>query len=651
MFDALRLRKVHRGSMPNPLSLAILGAGPRGVGVLERIAANFGDHREPLVVHLVDPHPPGAGRIWRFDQSPLLKLNSMAEDVTMFTDESSTIEGPIAAGPSLIEWAQLVREGKLTDVAIVDELVAAELRGLTPHSFPTRRLQSHYLDWFFRRAVAALPPCVTVVEHETTALAVADGPRQRVRLATGESIDADVVVYALGHIGAEPAREHRLLADFAAASGATYFPPSFTADADLAGIRPGRPVIVRGMGLAAVDLIVLLTEGRGGRYQTNAAGVLEYVPSGLEPKLHLGSRRGVPYHSKITSELVAPRVQPRYFTPEIAAELVRSRESLGLIDDVFPLIAKELLHGYYHELFVGHPDRVLGSWESVLVELDREDWNSDRLHRAIAELVPNPLDRLDLEQLDRPLAGEHFASADELQRRLRDYIADDLSLRTQPANSAALALFYSLLFSLFALVGTLDSPAWTARTRARELPHWWLNYFSFIASGPPGHRLEELLALSRAGVVDFLGANLEVRTDFASAGFLATSASVNRDVAADVLIDARLPDTDVATTDNALVRSLLESGIGSEELIADDTFTGSTGRIRVDGRAHLIGRDGSTHPSRFAIGPYTSAPFVGAFSRPRTNAISFRENDRVARAVLAALGLREDASVGPGPRI
>ncbi|AZZ50165.1 hypothetical protein C5E02_13700 [Rathayibacter rathayi] len=40
---------------------------------------------------------------------------------------------------------------------------------------------------------------------------------------------------------------------------------------------------------------------------------------------------------------------------------------------------------------------------------------------------------------------------------------------------------------------------------------------------------------------------------------------------------------------------------------------------------------------RYAIGPCTDAPFVGAFSRSRTNAVSFRENDRVARALLRRL--------------
>lgn len=93
---------------------AVIGAGPRGTGLVERLAANapalYGDR--PLDLHLVDPHPPGSGRIRRRDQSPLLWTNSMAEDVTMFTDDTVRQEGPVREGPALDAWAADVREGR-----------------------------------------------------------------------------------------------------------------------------------------------------------------------------------------------------------------------------------------------------------------------------------------------------------------------------------------------------------------------------------------------------------------------------------------------------------------------------------------------------------------------------------------------------------
>lgn len=44
-------------------ALAIIGAGPRGTGLLERIAASAAELLpvgQRLQIHLVDPHPPGA---------------------------------------------------------------------------------------------------------------------------------------------------------------------------------------------------------------------------------------------------------------------------------------------------------------------------------------------------------------------------------------------------------------------------------------------------------------------------------------------------------------------------------------------------------------------------------------------------------------
>lgn len=97
-------------------ALVIVGAGPRGTGLIERIAANAPELYEGrrLDIHLVDPYPPGGGRIWRHDQSPLLWMNSMAEDVTMFTDDTVQQEGPIRPGPALHAWAADVRDGRVT---------------------------------------------------------------------------------------------------------------------------------------------------------------------------------------------------------------------------------------------------------------------------------------------------------------------------------------------------------------------------------------------------------------------------------------------------------------------------------------------------------------------------------------------------------
>ncbi|MFD7664627.1 FAD/NAD(P)-binding protein [Streptomyces sp. NPDC059788] len=612
---------------PTRPCVVLVGAGPRGTGLLERIAANapelYGD--APLDLHLVDPHPPGGGRVWRRDQSPLLWMNSTAEDVTMFTDESVEQEGPVRPGPSLAEWAALVRAG---EIPAPGEL-AGPIRGLGPQGFAGRQVQSAYLEWVYGRAVAALPPRVTVHEHRRRAVRVAGprGGRQQVWLEGRPApLVADLVVLALGHLDAQPPPEQRALAAFAERHRLTYVPSDFTADADLDGLAPGEPVLVRGFGLAFVDLMVLLTEGRGGSYGTGPDGEPVYRPSGREPVLYVGSRRGVPYHSKIGYTWRGERPPlPRFFGPAQVDELLARPGGLDFRRDVWPLIDKELGFAHYHRLFTAHPERVRADRAAFEEKYAAAEPLSDELRALVAAAVPDPADRLDLDALDRPLAGVRHADSQALQDGLRGYIEADLARRHDPAHSPDLAVFLALLSVYGQLV------------RLGDHGPWWHGFFSYLASGPPGPRLRQLLALSRAGVVRFLGAGVTVTADQERGVFRARGTSAPGVlVEARALVEARLPQPTVADTKDALLRGLYDEGAAS---------TG-TGLLAVDPRdGRVLDRAGRPHPRRFALGPHTDARGSGAFSRPRTNAPSFRQNDATARALLRFL--REPAVPEP----
>ncbi len=98
------------GMASTRLDVCVIGVGPRGLSVLERLCANA--RRFPalgaLTVHVVDPHVPGPGQVWRTDQSRHLLMNTVACQVTVFTDDSVDMAGPLAPGPSLYEWARAI---------------------------------------------------------------------------------------------------------------------------------------------------------------------------------------------------------------------------------------------------------------------------------------------------------------------------------------------------------------------------------------------------------------------------------------------------------------------------------------------------------------------------------------------------------------
>ncbi|MFF1509358.1 FAD/NAD(P)-binding protein [Streptomyces sp. NPDC058326] len=583
-------------------SIVIVGAGPRGTGFLERLAANlpelYGD--SPLDLHLVDPHPPGPGRIWRTAQSPLLWTNSRAEDVTMFTDETVDLAGPVRPGPTVAEWA-----------------------GIEGRAFPTRPQQGAYLRWVHERARAALPASVTVHDHRTTAVRIG-GPRegrQRVWLEGGAApLLADLVVLTVGHLDAEPDPEQRALSDFAARHGLVHLPPGFTADADLTALPAGESVLVRGFGLAFVDLMVLLTEGRGGRYE-GEGDALVYVPSGKEPVLHVGSRRGVPYHSKIGYVLDGERPPlPRFFGPGQTDALLGQRVPVDFRRDVWPLVDKELGWAHYHRLFASHPERTTLAWSDFERAYEAAPPRGAELAALVAAAVPDPADRLDLEALDDPLDGIRFTSAHALQHGLRAYVTDDLIRRHDPAHSSDAAV----------LAGLLSVHGQLLRLGDRiDLGGWWHGFFNCLASGPPGPRLRRLLALSHAGVVRFLGPRVTVEADEARGRFRAASAAVPGEwTEARALVEARLPGPTLELTGSPLLRALYEEGTRA-------TTSGLLVVDPVDGR--VLERDGIPHPRRFALGPHTTARTDSAFTRPRTGGVPFRQNDVTARAALTFL--------------
>ncbi|WP_204059897.1 FAD/NAD(P)-binding protein [Microbispora corallina] len=631
-----------RSTQKDPFVVVIVGAGPRGTGVLERLLANAAETppSRPLSVELVDPYPPGGGRVWREEQSPLMWMNATAENVTMFPDETVTCDGPIRSGPSLSEWA--AAEGACAEV--------------TRTTFATRQVQSRYLRWVFDKVVAERPQNVSVRVHATRATRIEGGARtrQRVWLEDRDApLLADVVVLALGHLDAVPCKDQRLLADFADRHALGHLPCAYSADADLSVFRPGEDVLMRGMGAAFIDLMVLLTEGRGGAFAEGADGRLRYVPSGREPRLHVGSRRGVPYRSKISYRLVGdPPPLPRFFSaPEVDARLA-GRDRIGFWDDLWPLMAKEIAYGYYHELFTAHPERVAMPWREFSAAYDGLDWDGEPLRALVEASVPSKADRLDFAALDRPLRGLRFPGSADLQDHVREHIRADVDRRSDRRHSADLGAFLALL-SVYGQLPLLTCLArLPARSRVTDVDGWWQGFFEYVGSGSPRERTRQLLALAEAGVVRFVGADMWVETDEERGVYRAGGASTPDTVEATGLIEARLPDADLPTCTEPLLRSLYRSGEAAEHVLADDDgYAHRTGLLHVSPEDfRVLSRDGVPHPRRFALGPFTNIRRFATFARPRSNALSFRQNDRLAREVLRLLGAPARVSRKDGGR-
>ncbi len=621
--------------MTRPPVLVFVGGGPRTVSLLERLAANAAEllPADGMDIHVIDPFPAGGGRIWRRRQSPLLWMNSVAKDVTIFPDESVVCEGPIVPGPPLDKWVAGPGRAVLAEAGLAE---AAD--SFTADDFASREIASLYLSWTFQRVVASLPGSVTVTTHEQRAVAVADVPggvaRQRVQLEDGSELTADLVVLAQGYLDRRPTAAETALTAAAEANGLTYLPPGFTADIDLAGLRPGQSVLVRGFGLAFIDLMVLVFQGRGGDFVDREDGTLEYRPCGAEPVLYVGSRRGVPYHAKLGYRLgsSAP-VAPTYFTPAAVAALSADGPA-DFATDVWPLIVKELTAAHYCRLFDAHAERTVGSWADFQSELARLDVSGAEFAGVVERAVPDPADRFDIDLIDQPLRGRAFGDHADLSSVLVEYVADDLARRADPRHSADHAVFNALLGVYFVLAGAVVTGRINAQDRVRYMEGEFHGLFSFLASGPPPRRLAEMLALHRAGFVRFAGPDLAITVR--DGHFVGTSRAVPGEIVADALVDARLPRPDVRAASDPVISSLLADGeLAAEDLVAADGTDLGGGQLLADAGCHAVRADRTVHPRRFLLGPSVSGSAGSAgFARPGFNGAGFRQNDAVARELL-----------------
>lgn len=566
----------------------IIGAGPRGTSVLERLlanwAANAGEHAPGASLHvdIVDPYPAGPGRVWRPDQSRLFLMNTQSFYPTVVPTPSAAAAAaaagcpepgpeaalaPALAGTTFDQWRSSQR---VSPEAGLNAAERAELAGLESTGFPSRALYGRYLRSTLDALLQNLPDGVSVAFHEDRATAVHKQAAGgfAVVLGSGTLLAVDSVVLALGHVESLLNLEQRALRRAAESLGLLYVPPAVPADVDWSAIPAGEPVLVRGMGLNFFDVMGQLTEGRGGSF-VGEGSALEYVRSGTEPVIIAASRRGTPYRTKATLQGYYPTsVTLRYLTPESLKRLAVSGVQPGFDHDLWPLLHRDALWAYYSTLVNAQPDAVTDP-AGFLVALDEAlrlrshaagKWE-DTVDSVLAVHVP-PAHRLELLALAAPLAGRSFSSRRELDAAVVDYLRDD-ALRSargehDPLKMTIGALHHgrSVLKSIVADGGITDE-SWMSGLRG-----WFESFVEGLASGPPALRAEQLAALVRAGVVSFVGPDPSFGVDRVTGAFTATSPWVSGGgVRARTMVEALAPANRVGVNDSPLLQQLLREGL------------------------------------------------------------------------------------------
>ncbi|MFD5598980.1 FAD/NAD(P)-binding protein [Leucobacter sp. NPDC058333] len=685
-------------------SIAIIGAGPRGTSLIERIGAHLraaddaGAAPRPLELHLIEESAFGAGRIWRTDQTRELCMNTLADAVTLFTEPTSSIAGPVREGPTLYEWGllALARESATgvdgpsgLDPALSEAIARipathaaqvdahpirtgfaaeyrAELAAFRPETHPSRALYGEYLEWCLERAVSELPAAVRVVRHTGRAVSITrvGAGRERIELAGGERIDADAVALATGWMPrADTETERELGRQVSERPELVWVRPGSPVEQDLSGVPERGNVIVRGLGMGFFDTMALLTLGRGGEFEDDATapGGLRYLQSGREPIMHVTSGRGVPFRAKTLYGSLPPRSEQRFL---LGVDWSREARPIDFDRQFWPRIVADAYFDHYRTLrrvraaattapaeivesVIGsaiQPHTVAGGEAHAPGAGEPLTAVVSAVAAAVAEFVPDPADRLDLLSEMRPVAHP-VESAEEFDDWVVQRVARDLAEAELGRDSALKAGLWSVSSArgVANRVGSLGG----FDAESRKSGFAMLQAVGGMAgSGPPAFRTRQLLALAAVGLVKFIGPAARVRVS--DRGFTAASPLVaDSEVTSSTLIDAWMHFHDLAETADPLAQSLVRAGRARAFRISDRLGgTRATGAFDVDPATGLLvhpggERDTTVHVAGIPVDEQLHDTIISPM--PGTDPPMLRETDRVARS-LVEIALRAAAN-------
>jgi methylaspartate mutase epsilon subunit len=572
--------------------IALVGTGPRGVAVLERLAARLTERppARPVEILALDAVEVGCGRIWRTDQPEYLLMNTPAGEVTMFSGPPDDGPPRAGAGPSLGEWWQAV------DPAHGD-----------PNGYAPRALYGRYLRQVFDTVLAGLPAPVRVRPVRTRVRSLTRSPAGAWRLESPElgGVDVDRVVLTTGHASPEPDGEHARLAAFAARRpGARYVRADSAADMALDDLPAGSVVGVLGLGLSFYDVMAALTVGRGGRFEAAGDG-LRYEPSGREPLLVAGSRSGVPVPARGRNQKPPDHVYVPLLFTRSRMRTARRRGPLDFRRDVEPWLLAEMdlvHHGTALRRLYGKQAVTLFH-ERVTETVDPTDPRAAVVEQA-RRLGGPALPALDLPARARPFAGRRFGSPEAYHRVVADHVRRDLAEAEEGNVDGPVKAALDTLRDVRAVLRVaVDHGGLTAASH-REFLASFVPVASALSAGPPRVRLHQVLALLDAGVLRLLGPGSVFTGDDRTGRWRGDAAQVSgAAVLLDAFVDARIPTPDVRRDPAPLTRSLLRAGVWSSFTNASAGGRLRTGGVHVTGAPyHPVRSDGAPEQDLYVLG-------------------------------------------------
>jgi hypothetical protein len=651
----------------------IVGAGPSCVYALERLVA-WVTHCDlydlPLSICIFERSGLfGAGEVNSDVQPPTSLMNRIAAQVSFAADASNWDAGPllpISARPTLHEW-WLRRTGSVPDQKVAPQ----------PGDIPSRRLHGIALKEAFNQHLVFLRAAGLAVdlhaEEVVDVVATTGTSELSVHSSQGLRVAADRVLFLTGN--AWCFEQHISLQKTNPDESFRIAPP-YPLDRQLTEVRvpAGRVVGIDGLGLTAIDVILHLTEGRGGRFVASPSGStdetssLVYVPSGNEPSEIIGfSPSGLlpccrPNNEKLNDTDL--HYKGKFFTAETVNQLRISRgipvyrsggcklRQLDFEADVLPVLVLELAR-LYHLTYYGNRlesliDKVVGNRFTAFVsdslplsqEIDRHgavDFLLDPLLQMVQRLKWSPVDaslppdmQFDWRSLFWPASslGSRITQSSAQITGLSwtqwiinfielDLAAGSLGNLRNPIKAACDGVFRDLRHVFCEVV---DNGGLTPGSD-RFFRQCFLRIYMRLSNGAGIEPTTKILALVKHGILNLsIGPEPEIQCK--ANGYLIRGRSTRIERFVPLIIKARLGRFDARVPKRTLYSNMLRSGLIRLWKNSDDFGNHYyPGGIELDAGFHPVGRDGVIDRRLTFMGPAAEGQrlFQSAAARPLSN--------------------------------
>ncbi|WP_429941311.1 FAD/NAD(P)-binding protein (plasmid) [Agrobacterium vitis] len=609
--DYIRESAKETGKARNIVRIAILGMGPRGLTALERIVAHAGLHPDIAINILVfDPQDPGFGCHSPAQPRHLL-VNTVASQLTLFSDETVRQAGPVLHGPSFYEW--------LADTGVMPDV--------NPDGYYSRALFGEYLGFVYAFICRMAPDHVRIVHRRASverAERQADG---RWILHAGKTQE-DAFDYMFLTSGHTPRRE----AETTKANARLIADPYPVAER-LSGLNAGVRVAVEGMGLTTFDILSELTIGRDGRfYRSSLNGKLHYQSSGREPQIIAYSRSGLPLSARAVNQKgVSGQYKARFLTPERIGEL-RKKGKIDFAADILPLLQRDMEYVYY----TAYLKKAYTLTEALL--FGNRLLFADEVARAalIERYIPSE-DRFSFEKIATPLDPTALASHNDFRVWLRQYLQADLKEAEAGNIESPLKAACDVLRDLRDNLRAAIDFSGLSEASNRWLHSEFVSVMNRLAVGPPRERIEQMIALMEAGIlIADLGPGTRAEADSSTGGWRIIPGHWQQEaLAADILIKARISLHSPLEDASPFINKILQDG--HARIFRNGEFHPSG--FDLDRNLNLIAADGSVTDNVWALGMLSEGPKFYTFivPRPGVNSTAIVDAGRAVSTMFAAI--------------